>query len=157
MVERYTLGPEAVMQLKQVVRAEVQRLKTLDPGRARWVKGGGCKAENCKIQLTMTGTPTGGTFDTDLTVNDAEVTLTFNFDDTAAEVKTELETHTEIAVDDVTVTGGPFPDATIEIEFVENLKNGKINLPVSDWGSLTGGAGVSVIASYSQRGYPKQL
>jgi len=155
MVERYTLGPEAVMQLKQVVRAEVQRLKTLDPGRARWVKGGGCKAQNCKLQIHIFGGPTGGTFDFDLTINDVEETLTLNYDDTAAEVKTELETHSEIESGDVTVTDGPLPSATVEIEFVENLERTDVGVPTTDWGSLTGGSGVAVLFSKTQLGYPK--
>jgi hypothetical protein len=155
MAERYTLGPDAVMQLKQVVRAEVQRLKTLDPGRARWVKGGGCKAQNCKLQLTILGSPTGGTFDWDLSINDSEETLTFAYDDTAAEVATELATHTKLTSDDVTVTGGPFPDSTIEIEFIDAVAKTDIAIPIGDWGSLTGGTGVAVLTSKTQLGYPK--
>ena len=157
MADQYVFGREAVLQIEKVVREYLGRRREYRPQYKRSAAGTGCKAENCKLQMTMTGSPTGGTFDFDLTINDVEETLTLNYDDTAAEVKTELETHTEIEVDDVTVTGGPFPDATIEIEFVENLENGKANLPISDWSSLTGGAGVSVISSYSQRGYPKQL
>jgi hypothetical protein len=89
-----------------------------------------------------------------LTVNSTEETLTFNYDDTAAEVQTELETHSEIASGDVTVTGGDFPDATIQIEFVSNLAHTYVPLPTSDWNGLTGGSGVMVIASWAEIGYP---
>ena len=155
MADQYVFGREAVLQIEKVVREYLGRRREYRPQYKRSAAGTGCKAQNCKLQLAVLGGPTGGTFDIDLTVNDSEETLTFNYDDTAAEVKTELETHTEIAVDDVTVTGGPFPDATIEIEFVENLAKTNIAIPVADWASLTGGTGVGVIPSSTQLGYPK--
>jgi hypothetical protein len=112
----------------------------------------GCDLQNAIMQITVLGSPTGGTFDLDLTVDSSEETLTFNYDDAAAAVKTELETHTKIAVDDVTVTAGPFPDATMQVEFVEDLKNTNIALPTADWDLLTGGSGTAVISSYAQLG-----
>lgn len=113
---------------------------------------GGCPSQNAIHDITLFGSPTGGTFDIDLTVNGSEETLTFNYDDTAAEVETELETHTEIASGDVDVTGGPFPNATIRIEFVSNLAETAIALPLADWGSITGGSGVGVICAAAQLG-----
>lgn len=117
--------------------------------------GGGCIAQNTIIDITVGGSPTGGTFDIGLTVNSSNETLQFNWDDDNGEVETELETHTEIAAGspgDVIVTAGPFPDAVIRIEFVDNLANTDILLPTIDFGSLTGGAGVFVIAAKSQLG-----
>jgi len=156
MNEGYTLGPKALEQIRRVVWSEATKVvRNAAPIRGRWQRGGGCSSQNCKLQIHVFGGPTGGTFDFDLTVNGVEETLTLNYDDTAAEVKTELETHSEIAVDDVTVTDGPLPSATIEIEFVENLKNTDIGVPTTDWSSLTGGSGVAVLFSKTQLGYPK--
>lgn len=153
--EQYLLGEEAMRQIHAVVRDYMTRNTPVNPGRARWVKGGGCKTQNCKLQIHVFGGPTGGTFDFDLTINDVEETLTLNYDDTAAEVATELATHSEVTSEDVTVTDGPLPSATIEIEFVENLKNTDIGIPTTDWTSLTGGSGVAVLFSKTQFGYPK--
>lgn len=78
----------------------------------------------------------------------------FNFDDTAAEVETELETHSEITSGDVDVTGGPLPDTAVVIEFTGDLANTAI-LPVAvDHGSLTGGSGVAAFVLRWQPGYP---
>ena len=115
---------------------------------------GGCTAANCKMQLTVFGSPTGGTFDIDLLVDGTTDTLTFNYDDTAAEVKTELATHTNLTTAEIDTTGGDFPDATVEIEFKGDVAESSIPLPLLDWSSLTGGTGVGVIVSYSQIGHP---
>ena len=154
----FTLTAESIAKLRKVIREEMGRLRNPDGGhrRAYWKRGGKakCPDRNEIHHLTIFGSPTGGTFDIDLTVGGSQETLTFNWDDTASEVKTELETHTEIAVDDVTVTGGPFPDATMQIEFVANLAATAIALPTIDFVSLTGGSGVGVIGSRPSSGYP---
>ena len=111
-----------------------------------------CDPQNAIMQITVLGSPTGGTFDLHLTVGGSKETLQFAFDDNSTEVDTELDTHTEITSGDVVVTAGPFPDATIQIEFKVNLKNTNIALPTANWSSLTGGSGVGVIASLAQLG-----
>jgi hypothetical protein len=107
---------------------------------------GGCKSRNEIWQITITGSPTGGTFDLDINILGVTETLTFNFDDTSSEVVTELETHTNIASGDVDVTGSSFPDSTIIIEFTGDLANHEFPVPVIDFGALTGGTGVGMIA-----------
>lgn len=80
-------------------------------------------------------------------------TPTFNYNWTAAQVKTEMvATFSNITTAELTTTGGPFPDATVELEFTGDLANTNIGLPPMDWSSLTGGSGVGVIASLSQLG-----
>lgn len=106
-------------------------------------------------QITILGSPTGGTFDLDLNVLGTTETLTFNWDDTATEVDTELDTHTNIADGDVEVTGGPFPDAAINIEFKGELARHRMPAPTIDFGSLTGGSGVGVLLGRYQPGHPK--
>jgi hypothetical protein len=82
-------------------------------------------------------------------------TMQFNFDDTSTEVNTELETHSEIASGDVTVSGGPFPDADITIEFTGDLANHEMDKPLIDFAALTGGSGVIVVLSRWTPGHPK--
>lgn len=116
--------------------------------------GGGCDSRNEVWQITILGSPTGGTFDLDLNVLGTTETMQFNWDDTNTEVDTELDTHSEIANGDVSVTGGPFPDATINIEFTGDLANHRMPVPIIDFGSLTGGSGVGVILARYQPGHP---
>jgi hypothetical protein len=113
--------------------------------------GGSCPAQNAIHALHVFGGPTGGTFTLGLTVTSTD-TITMNWDDTAAEVKTAFETHTDITTGDVTVTGGPFPDASVVIEFTGNLANTVIDPGHSDWQNLTGGSGVGVISILNQKG-----
>lgn len=126
-----------------------------DEERSIWVPisgGGGC-TQNEIQQVTIFGSPTGGTFD--LYFDDEAVEL--NYDDTSTEVQTALEGHSGIASGDVTVTGGPLPNATITIEFTGNLANTNVPIMVADWGSLTGGTGVGVLISVSQPGAPNDF
>jgi hypothetical protein len=116
--------------------------------------GGGCKNRNEIWQITILGSPTGGTFDMDLNVLGTTETMQFNWDDTSTEVDTELDTHTNIANGDVTVTGGPFPNAIINIEFSGDLANHRMPPPIIDFGSLTGGSGVGVVLARYQPGHP---
>ena len=123
----------------------------------RWyvISGGGggasCPAQNAIHALHVFGSPTGGTFTLDLTVTSSD-TVTMNWDDTAAEVQTALETHTDITSGDVTVTGGPFPDASVIIEFTASLASTVIDPGHADWQNLTGGSGVGVISILNQKG-----
>ena len=124
-------------------------------GEKRKIIGGGCKARNEIWRLTITGSPTGGTFDVDINVFGTTETMTFNFDDTLSEVQTELETHTNIASGDVSVSGGPFPDADMNIEFTGDLARYRMEAPLIDFSGLTGSAGMSVLLSRYQPGHPK--
>lgn len=123
-------------------------------GRVLVERGGPCPDRNEIHQITILGKPTGGTLSITLTVNSVAETDTVDWDATASEVKTALETHAQIAVDDIEVTGGPFPNATMQIEFVENLAATAIALPILNWASLTGGTGVAAIPSRPQSGFP---
>lgn len=117
--------------------------------------GGGCVKRNEVWQITVGGSPTGGTFDMDLNVLGTTETLTFNWDDTAADVLAELEMHSEISDYDIEVTGGPFPDATITIEFIGALANHRMPPPIFNFASLTGGSGVAVVLARYQPGHNK--
>lgn len=111
-----------------------------------------CAAQNEIQIINIFGSPTGGTFDLDVTVDGTEETMTFNWDDTADEVKTQLETHSKIASGDVNCTAGPFPDSAVKVEFQGDRANVDIPIMMPDHGSLTGGTGVSVFISVDQHG-----
>lgn len=146
---------------RTVLRDEMRYADQPKEGTRRVRFKGGCKGRNEVWIIAIAGSPTAGTFDVDVTVNDVTETLTFNFDDTAAEVKTELATHTELSSAVLDTDGGPFPKADIGIEFIGDLAKTQIvfgvnTRPVFDWSSLTGGAGVFVAWSQLQPGYPKR-
>lgn len=125
------------------------------PGGGGGSGGTGCTATNEVIQFVIGGSPTGGTWDLELSVSGASAeTLTFNWDDTAAEVQTELLTHTGIASGDVSCTGGPFPDAAISVEFTGDLAATDVcsTQPEWDFASLTGGSGVVVLVTRWTKG-----
>ena len=117
------------------------------------VGGSGCESQNTIWDIIITGTPTGGQFSLTVDINDTSEVLTFDYNDVNSAVLAVFETHTEIAAGDVTVTNGPFPNATVRVEFRNNLANQLIDLPVASWASLTGGSGKSVIIAMSQRGH----
>ena len=77
----------------------------------------------------------------------SDETLEINYDDTAAEIETEFETHTLIASGDISVIGGPLPDAAVYVVF---LADGDLNraqtLPAPDSSSLTGTNPVAKVA-----------
>lgn len=116
--------------------------------------GGGCDTQNAIIDIIVFGSPTGGTFDLELTVNSTAETLTFDWNDTAPAVATVLATHTQLASSDVSVSSlGTFPDATIRIEFIGTQANTNIALPIADWSALTGGTGTGIICVMAQLGH----
>jgi len=109
--------------------------------------GSGCISQNAIMDVTIIGSPTSGTFDMTLTVNSSAEVLTFSYNDATAEVKTELETHTEIDVGDVVVTAGPFSGSTMRIEFTGLLANTNIALPTVTWTALGAGVGTATATS----------
>jgi hypothetical protein len=120
---------------------------------------GGCKKRNEVWKMKVTGTPTGGSFLVDVTVEVSQEELEFDFDFTAAEVKTELATHTELTTDDISTSGGPFPGSEIAVEFIgdyakKRMFDGAANLPVIDDSGLTGGTSPAAWIDFPQPGHP---
>ncbi len=113
----------------------------------------GCPSQNAIIDITMLGRLSGGTVDLTWLIKGTSETLTFNFDDDAAAAKLVMEGHSKIAVGEVNVTGGPFPNSTMRFEFVMGLKDTDIALPTAQWGGSTGGLGAAMICAYAQRGH----
>lgn len=114
--------------------------------------GGGCDAQNAVLHITVIGKPTGGTFTIAMTIGTTTETVTFNWNDSASAVKTAIAGHSLIASTDLDTSAGPFPNATMAIEFIATLANTDIKIPPANWTSLTGGSGVAVITHLAQRG-----
>ena len=126
----------------------------------------GCAPKNTIIQITVLGNPTLGSFSILLSLPTLPPAyITFVYNDTATVVRQKIEaiipgTGTSV---NVIVTGGPFPNATMQLEFVGQFAKMFIPLPLGDWQytgtgtgtqdqSLTGGTGIGVILSYAQLG-----
>jgi len=122
--------------------------------RAAVAEGSGCDRQNCIWHIYVMGKPSGGTLDLTITIGTTTETITLNWDDTAAEIKTTLATHSAIASEsNLTVTGGPFPNAVIAVEFKGDLAGQDIALPLSSWENIAGGFGIGVIVALAQRGH----
>jgi hypothetical protein len=105
-------------------------------------------AATAEVQtVTITGTPTGGTFT--LTF-DGETTADIDFDATNAEVDTALEALPNIAVGEVTVTGGPGPGAAFTVTFATSV--GNVPQMTADGSGLTGGTAPDVTVTTTTPG-----
>lgn len=119
-------------------------------------QGGGCEDRNEIWKFVIGGSPTAGSFTFDLNVLGVTEEMEFQFDDTDSDVQTELETHTNLALGDVIVTGGPFPNTDITIEFTGSLAKHLMDPPTTiDFSGLTGGTGMVVIFVAVRAGHPQ--
>jgi hypothetical protein len=152
-----TLGPKAVQQMEEIARRVLSGVRNTGGHRARWMgRGSGrnsCPERNEIHQLTLIGSPTTGTLELSFTIDAVTDSVTLNYDDTASEVEDQMETHSEVGAGQVSVSGGPLPDATITIEFTGTLAGTAILPPVLTWGTLSG-TGVAAIVSRPQSGHP---
>lgn len=111
-----------------------------------------CDEQNEIQIITVFGTPTGGDFELDVTIDGNTEAIEFDYDFTAGEVQDRLETHADISSTDVLCSGGPLPDAAVKVEFRNNLENTDIPIMMPDHGDLTGGDGMAVLVSVDQHG-----
>jgi hypothetical protein len=93
-------------------------------------------AQNELQTLTITGTPTGGTF---TLLFGAETTAAIAFDAAASAVDSALELLANIGTGNVLCAGGPLPGTAVTIEFQGTLANAKVPLMTADITGLTGG------------------
>lgn len=126
--------------------------------RAQGPRLSSCRSRNEIWKLKVTGTPTGGSFDIDVTVHSVTETVTLNYDDTAAEVETAFEGHSEIGSGQVQCSGGPFPGAEIVVEFIGDLAkklmfDSSSNIPVIDDSGLTGGTSPAAWIEFPRSGH----
>lgn len=92
---------------------------------------------NEKQTITITGTPTGGTFA--LTYN-GQTTAAIAFNATAAAVGTALAALSNLDAADIAMTGGPFPGTAVVVEFI-GTNQGGVDQPqmTANSAGLTGG------------------
>jgi hypothetical protein len=91
--------------------------------------------------ITITGSPTGGTFT--LTFN-AQTTAAINWNDPASTVQTRLEALSSITAGKVVVSGGPGPATPYRVTFYNTMAGADQPLITLATNSLTGGASPSV-------------
>ena len=92
-------------------------------------------------RVTITGSPTGGTFT--LTYS-GQTTAGIAFDATAATVDAALEALSNIGAGDVTCTGGPLPGTAVDVEFTNQLGLTDVAAMTASGAGLTGGASPAV-------------
>lgn len=86
-------------------------------------------------RVTITGTPTGGTF---TLTYDGQTTAAIAYNAIASEVQSKLEALSNIDVGDVTVTGGPLPGSFVTVTFGGDLGTRDV-AQMTATSSLTGG------------------
>lgn len=117
--------------------AFVIAIKVSGEWRPIWID---CDSTNEVQTITITGSPTGGTFP--LTYQGQ--TATIDFDYTAAEVQTDLEALSSIGSGNVSCSGGPLPGTAVAVEFQGDLANTNVNKLLTNSASLTGGTSPEV-------------
>lgn len=101
--------------------------------------------------ITITGTPTGGTFT--LTFM-GETTGTIAFDATSAAVVTALEALPNIGAGGVTATGGALPGTPVVVTFKLQWASQNVPMMVDNDAGLTGGTAPAVAITESAAGAP---
>lgn len=100
-------------------------------------------------QVAITGGPTGGTF----TLTYAgQTTAPIAYNANAAAVQAALEALSNIAVGDVSVTGGALPGTAVLVEFRGLLAQNNVAQMTADGSGLTGGAGPAVAVTTTTPG-----
>jgi hypothetical protein len=105
---------------------------------------------NAVQTVTITGTPTGGTFK--LTYDGAQ-TAAIAFNAAAAAVQTALQALPNVGTGGITCTGGPLPGTGVVCTFVANgLQGRSVPLMTADSTALTGGASPTAAAAMTTPG-----
>lgn len=99
--------------------------------------------------VTITGTPTGGTFT--LTF-DGQTTAGIAYNAAAAAVQSALEALSNIAVGDVTVAGGPGPGTPYTVTFTGAYAGTDVAVMTASGASLTGGTSPAVAVTTTTAG-----
>ena len=104
--------------------------------------------------ITITGSPTGGSFTVDFQATGSPVTIDYNASATggAGSVQTKLESLSSISAGDVIVTGGDLPGTPIVVEFTGALAAADVALLAIDDAGLTGGSSPACNAAETIKG-----
>lgn len=137
----------------------IDGLDSLDYGDKLWLSETPGKltdtnpAKNEIQTLTITGSPTGGTFT--ITFG-TETTGAIAYDATAAAVQAALEALANVGLGNVRCSGGDLPGTAVVIEFVQDL--GKYNhVLMTTTDSLTGGSSPASAIAETQAGVHEVL
>jgi hypothetical protein len=105
--------------------------------------------------LTVTGTPTGGTFALGF---GGQVTAPINYNATATDVQTALRALSSIGSTGVNCTGGPLPGTAVTITFAGTLANTNVATIVTNGaGGLTGGTTPTSAVAVTTAGKPSDV
>lgn len=107
-------------------------------------------ALNEKQTLTITGSPTGGTF---TITYDGQTTSGIAYNASASDVQTALEALSSIGTGNVVCTGGALPGSDVVIEYVKDLGQQSLALATADGSGLTGGTSPDASISETQDGF----
>lgn len=110
-----------------------------------WV---GCIDVNEVQTITITGSPTGGTF---ILAFQGSTTGNIAYNASAATVETALEGLSSIGSGNVSCTGGSLPGTAIDVEFTGSLANTNVGLMLATNG-LTGGTDPEVTVTSETEG-----
>ncbi len=124
------------------------------PGGSLDLSAFGNTVQNEEQTITITGTPTGGTFT--LTFS-GQTTGAIAFNASAATVDTALEALSNIDPGDVTCTGGALPGTAVVCEFTGALADTDVVEMTADGSLLTGGASPDAAVTTTQPGHPVSL
>lgn len=98
--------------------------------------------------LSITGSPTGGTF---TITYSGQTTAAIAYNASAAAVQAALEALSNIAVGDVTCAGGTLPGTAVTITFTGALANIDVDL-ITATSSLTGGTAPAIVRTETTKG-----
>lgn len=130
--EIFTLGRDAIDQIRSLIRDERSRIGNPEGHRGRWMQTLKTPCPNRHI-LSINGNPTSGTIDIEI---DGQA-VQLDWDMTTTEIETEINTAVTFATGSAVVKpGGPLPNHDITIDLPHGLTFEIMNTTV-----LTGGTG----------------
>lgn len=106
---------------------------------------------NEKQRVTITGSPTGGTF---TLTYDGQTTAAIAYNASAATVQTALLALSNIDAGEIACTGGALPGTAVTIEFLGDLQGTNVSTITADGSALTGGTTPAVTISTPQNSSP---
>lgn len=132
-----------------ILRTKTGAIVVADAG---YTATGPFSAGGAEVQtVTITGTPTGGTFTLTFTRNGTPATTApIAFDATAAALEAALEALPNLETGDVAVGGGPGPGTPWTVTFAAHL--GNVALMTDDDSGLTGGTAPAVTVTQTTPG-----
>jgi len=109
----------------------------------------GASGTNEVQTITITGTPTGGTF---TLTYDGQTTAAIAYNAAAAAVQSALEALSNIDSGDVACAGGPLPGSAVTVTFQNSLGGQNVDLLTANGAALTGGTAPAVAVAETTPG-----